>query len=167
MNKHIKDNWLIYLILLALGLYSILVFKACTHVTVVPTARHTIDTVYIDKPYKVVEIKTVHVPVKVLIYKDRDTTLRKDVEKKPIIIDVKIKPGEVDITTIDTTGKIKTEVHVIDPDSPEVIIDNIGQVEVKQKTKAGKILQKVWKGTKTGLMIVGGVTVAVLAVKYL
>ncbi len=167
MTENRKDNIFMYALLFGIGFMLCVVLKQCTDVPVIPQNTHTIDTVWLDKPFKPVPIKPNNEPVKRKIYKQKDTTLRKEVEKKPIIIAVDIKPGEVDITTIDTVGKIQTDIHKIELDSPEIKIDNTGQVEEKHKTKAGKIIKKVWKGTKTGLAIIGGIVVVVFVGSHL
>ncbi len=142
------------------------VFKQCTDVPRETPAKHTIDTVFIEKYIRVL-IKPNNEPVKVEIYKQKDTILRKEVEKQPIIEAVDIKKNEVDITTIDTSGLLKTEIHKIEPDSKEVKIDNIGLVEEKKRSKAHKVLVKVWKGTKTGLAIIGGSVVIIFIADHI
>jgi hypothetical protein len=158
-----KDGWFTHTLCLGIGFMLSVVLRECTYVPVIPQAVRP-DTIFVDKPYKVEVIKTNNVPVKVYVYKDLDTNLRNQREKQPIIEKVDIKGNEVAITTIDTSGLIKTDIHKIEPDS-EVKIDNTGQVEEKKKTRAGRILKKVWKGTKTGLAIIGGVAVVVITLK--
>lgn len=165
MNE--KYHWIKYLFLFFIGFMASVVIRQCTYVPVIPQYPHTTDTVFVDRPYKVEVIKPTNIPVKVYIYKDKDTTLRKEVEKQPIIENVDIKNNEVDITTIDTAGVIKTEIHKIEPDSPEIKIDNTGQVEEKKKTRAGRAIKKVWKTTKTGLAIIGGVVVVVFVATHI
>ncbi len=141
---------------------SNVIFNKCTDVQVINQEQKPApDTITIYKPYEIEKIKTVHVPVKVKVYIYRDTSLRKEREKEPIIEKVKITGNQVAITTIDTTGAIKTEIHKVEPDS-KLTIDNTGQLEEKKKTKIGKLLKNIWKGTKTGLVIIGGITVAVI-----
>lgn len=132
----------------------------------------TPDTVIITKPYVPMEVRPDNVPVKVKEYLKKDTTLRKQREKQDIIENIDVKKNdkgqvtEIDITKTDTTGQVTEEIHKTDPDSKEVEIGNQGQVHEKKKTKAGKILKKIWKGTKIGLMAVGTVTVLIITAEH-
>ncbi len=49
--------------------------------------QHTIDTVYVDKPYKEIVIKEIEKPVKVYVYKI-DTLYRKQIEIDTLITSV-------------------------------------------------------------------------------
>ncbi len=160
-----KRKWITFVIAFAGGVLSMVIFRQCTDIEKRESKEIITDTVFIDRPYVPKKIKPNNTPVVVRIYRTTDTVLRVIREKETIIEKVEIKKNEVSITTIDSTGFIKTEVHKVDSDS-KLTIDNTG-LEEKKKTKAGKVLKKVWKGTKTGLMAVGAVTIAVLAVKHL
>jgi hypothetical protein len=108
----------------------------------------------------------VNAPLIIYVKPEKDTTLRKKAEKSPIIIGEKITPTGIDIQKIDSTGKVTQEHHKITPGSA-VTIDTAGMVHEKKKTRTGRILQKAWKGTKTGLTVVGGIAIAVIAAKNL
>jgi hypothetical protein len=107
------------------------------------------------------------------VYKKKDKPLRDSAEKKDIILTVDIKEGEIDITKIDTLGQVTTEIIplavVLPEETKEITIAPEG-VQEKEKTKAGKVLQKVGKGLKKagkgiviGLAVVGAVAIAIVA----
>jgi hypothetical protein len=93
-------------------------------------------------------------PVKVTIYLKPDTALRKTLEKDPIIEDVKVKKGEVDITTVNDSGQVKTEVHKLSKENKETDINSKGNVKDKEKTKTGIAIQKVAKRAKDVIEVV-------------
>jgi len=98
------------------------------------------DTVYVNKPYKVVEIKTkdIEKPVKVYVY-IRDTVLRREVEHQNIITAVDIKHkglfNKMDFIQVDKiTPKglvLRNEYQL--PPLREIKIDGKGDVEIKKK----------------------------------
>lgn len=103
------------------------------------TARKT-DTVYVPKPYKVIEIKEVEKPVKVYVYMKRDTALRKQVEKEKIVLDVELKKTLdpfhpvhlLKITTVDTMGLISKNSYVL-RNMRSFHLNSEGKVEIKRK----------------------------------
>lgn len=159
----LKRHWLSILLT---GVICLLLIEKCSHVPVIPQQDLRIDTIVKIK-YIPQIIKVNNPPVKVIIYKDRDTTLRKKLEKEKIIEKVIFKKNEVDITTIDSTGRVETDTHKIEPDSLEVKISNTGQVEEKGKTRTGKAIKKIWKATKTGLAIIGVAVVVVFVAEHI
>jgi hypothetical protein len=158
---------------LMLGIICILLFRDCTHSPEIIPGKHThtTDTVYIEKPFIPKKIEPNNQPVKVKVYKQKDPALRDSLEKEPIIEAIEIKKNskgqvtEIDITKVDSSGLITTDIHKLDPDSKKIEIDNTGQVEEKKKTRVGKILKKTWKGIKTGFVIAGGVAIAILTIE--
>ncbi len=106
------------------------------------------DTVFINKPYKVVEIKKEYIekPVKVFVYL-KDTTLRKEAEHSDIITAVHVKRKNLfssdDIIGIDkiTPKGIILSSQYVTPEFREIKIDMNGNMQVKKKkfTKFKKV----------------------------
>jgi hypothetical protein len=135
-----------------------------------------IDTV--PGNFVVPEVKPNIAPKEEKVYKKKDTTLRKQAEKKDIIIDVKIEDGHLTEDVVDTLGQV-TEKIIETPialtenengETPKEIVIAPEGVQVKEKTKAGKILQKIGKGAKKvgkgvviGLAVVGVVAIVLVA----
>ena len=98
------------------------------------------DTVYVPKPYKVVEIKPQYIekPVKVYVYL-KDTTLRKEAEQSDIITGVHLKRKNLfssdELLTLDkiTPKGIVLRNEYITPKIGELRIDEKGNVEIKKK----------------------------------
>ena len=98
------------------------------------------DTVFVSKPYKVVEIKKEYIekPVKVFVYL-KDTTLRKEAEHSDIITAVHVKRKNLfssdDIIGIDkiTPKGIILSSQYVTPEFREIKIDMNGNMQVKKK----------------------------------
>jgi hypothetical protein len=176
----IKSTTMTRFLLFSLIVCLLVIVGMCDHISHLekkqedqPASTKMRDTVFIEKPYVPQKLKPNNTPGKVKVYTAKDTLLRNEREKESINENVHIKENdkgqvtEVDITRIDTSGQVTEDIHKIGPDTKDIEIGNTGQVEVKKKTRAGRILQKAWKGTKTGLMIVGGITVVIISLEYL
>ncbi|MDO9186254.1 MAG: hypothetical protein Q7W13_09605 [Bacteroidia bacterium] len=102
------------------------------------------DTVFVPKPYKVVEIKKEYIekPVRVLVYL-KDTTLRKQAEQSDIITGINFKRHNlfqkmdfIKIDKINPQGVIfSNEYHV--PPVREIKIDLNGNLQTKKKRYIG------------------------------
>ncbi len=98
------------------------------------------DTVFVNKPYKVIEIKKEYIekPVKVFVYL-KDTTLRKEAEHSDIITAVHVKRKNLfssdDIIGIDkiTPKGIILSSQYVTPEFREIKIDMNGNMQVKKK----------------------------------
>jgi hypothetical protein len=113
------------------------------------------DTVFVKKPYKVIEIKTEYIekPVKVFVYL-KDTTLRKEAEHSDIVLGVDIKRKNIfsneDIIKVDKItplGIVMSSEYPL-PTFREIKIDEHGNLEVKKKRfpKLRKVLRIVLIG---------------------
>ncbi len=98
------------------------------------------DTIYVSKPYKVVEIKKEYIekPVKVFVYL-KDTALRKAAEHSDIITGIDFKSGNlfhkmdfIKVDKISPLGLITSNEYKM-PEVREIKIDLKGNVEVKKK----------------------------------
>lgn len=99
------------------------------------------DTVYVPKPYKVVEIqkKYIEKPVRVLVY-PRDSALRKALEHQDIITGIDITPNLLTIDKIKPGGVVFSHQYIL-PSFREIKIDPGGNVRIKKKRYLGlKIL---------------------------
>ena len=108
------------------------------------TKSKTIDTVYIKKPYKVVEIKKEYIekPVKVFVYL-KDTTLRKQVEHSDIITGIDFKHHDlfhkldfIKIDKINPKGLVFSNEYEV-PVVRELKIDLNGNLQTKKKRFVG------------------------------
>lgn len=104
-------------------------------------------------------------PTKIIYQTIIDTTRRREAEKKDIVIGITVdeKKNEVHKQTIDSTGRVKDEVHKFEEGS-KLLITADG-FEEKKRTKAGKILYKSKKVILKGLQVVGGIAIIYVATK--
>ncbi len=102
------------------------------------------DTVYVPKPYKVIEIKKEYVekPVKVLVYL-KDTTLRKQAEQSDIITGIDFKRHNlfqkldlIKIDKINPQGVVMSNEYQVPP-VREIKIDMNGNLQTKKKRYIG------------------------------
>lgn len=124
----------------------LLMFKSCEleRVKHLAEATRVTDTVYIKKPYKVVEIKKEYIekPVKVLVYL-KDTTLRKQAEQSDIITGIDFKQHNlfhkmdfIKIDKINPKGLIFSNEYEVPP-VREIKIDMNGNLQTKKKRYRG------------------------------
>jgi len=97
------------------------------------------DTIYVNKPYKEIEIKYVDKPVKIYIYKT-DTLYRKQIEKDTLITSVEITPQLAKIHTITPQGLPMIKNYDI-RDFKALKIDHEGNVSSKKKRKHKKFFR--------------------------
>ncbi len=143
MINNIKTYGLIGLCLILLFL---LLFKSCEleKVKQIVENNHVPDTVYVPKPYKVVEIKKEYIekPVKVYVYM-KDTALRKQAEQSDIITGVVFKPHnlfrKMDFIKIDRINQqgIVFSNEYQKPPIRELKIDLNGNLQTKKKRHIG------------------------------
>lgn len=102
------------------------------------------DTVYVPKPYKVIEIKKEYIekPVKVLVYL-KDTTLRKQAERSDIITGIDFKRHNlfrkldfIKIDKINPQGIVMSNTYEVPP-IQELKIDMNGNLQTKKKRYIG------------------------------
>ena len=102
------------------------------------------DTVFVPKPYKVVEIKKEYIekPVKVLVYL-KDTTLRKQAEHSDIITGINFKRHNlfnkmdfIKIDKINPQGLVFSNEYKVPP-IRELKIDLSGNLQTKKKRYIG------------------------------
>ena len=102
------------------------------------------DTVYVPKPYKVVEIQKQYIekPVKVFVYL-KDTTLRKQAERSDIITGIDFKRHNlfrkldfIKIDKINPQGIVMSNTYEVPP-LRELKIDLNGNLQTKKKRYIG------------------------------
>ncbi len=102
------------------------------------------DTIFVPKPYKVVEIKKEYIerPVRVLVYL-KDTTLRKQAEHSDIITGINFKRHNlfrkmdfIKIDKINPKGLIFSNEYEVPP-VREIKIDLNGNLQIKKKRYIG------------------------------
>ena len=124
------------------------------------------DTVYVSRPYKVIEIKKEYIekPMTVYVY-PKDTSLRKRAEQNDIITGLDFKRGnifhKVDFIRLDKINPqgIVMSMEYQMPALKEIKIDLNGNVQVKKKRFSGfKAISGAFVlGTATGYFIFKGV----------
>lgn len=118
-------------VLSALALYFLLDSKG-----VLPRKRVYItstDTIYIDKPYKEIEIKRVEVPVRVTLYKT-DTIYRQRIEKDTLISAIEITPWMAKVHTLSPIG-VSSIKHYPLHDAQKLRINHKGQIQIEKPKK--------------------------------
>lgn len=124
----------------------LLIFKSCElgRVKQVAEQSRVPDTIYVPKPYKVIEIKKEYIekPVKVYVYQ-KDTVLRKQVEQSDIITGITFKPHNlfrkmdfIKVDRINPQGIVFSNEYQTPP-VREIKIDLNGNVQVKKKRYIG------------------------------
>lgn len=124
----------------------LLAFKSCElkKAQQVAELNRVPDTVYIPKPYKVVEIKKEYIekPVKVFVYL-KDTTLRKQAERSDIITGIDFKRHNlfrkldfIKIDKINPQGIVMSNNYEVPP-IRELKIDLNGNLQTKKKRYIG------------------------------
>lgn len=141
------NNFKIYgLIGLCLILLCLLLFKSCELKKAKQVAENNRvpDTIFISKPYKVVEIEKEYIekPVKVLVYM-KDTALRQQVEQSDIITGIHFKRHNIfhkldfiKIDKIDPQGIVFSNQYQVPP-IKELKIDLNGNLQIKKKRYIG------------------------------
>jgi hypothetical protein len=131
---------------ICLVLAFLLMAKSCEleHAKNTAEKNRVPDTVFVPKPYKVVEIKREYIekPVKVLVYL-KDTTLRKQVEQSDIITGVNFKRHNlfnkmdfIKIDKINPQGLVFSNEYKVPP-IRELKIDLNGNLQTKKKRYIG------------------------------
>jgi hypothetical protein len=121
-------------------------FKSCELEKVKQLAENNRvpDTIFVAKPYKVIEIKKEYIekPVKVIVYL-KDTTLRKQAEHSDIITGINFKRhnlfNKMDFITIDKInphGIVLSHEYEVPP-VREIKIDMNGNLQTKKKRYIG------------------------------
>lgn len=160
MINNIKTYGLVGLCLILLFL---LLFKSCELEKAKQMAENNRvpDTIYVPKPYKVIEIKKEYIekPVKVYVY-PKDTALRKQAEQSDIITGVVFKPHNlfrkmdfIKVDRINPQGIIFSNEYQTAP-LREIKIDLNGNIQVKKKRHIGlKIIASALVVGTTGYFI--------------
>jgi hypothetical protein len=156
MTKYKNDLY----ILIGLGLAAWLIYKIDFKSEV-----HYHNTVKIDSVEKIKPITvTPNIDaVEKQVEKKPDKQARKKAESSTIItgIDFNKKKNEVDIQTIDTSGRKTDNKYKLDPDNTGFKADSTG-VEEKKKTKVGLFIKKFGK---TALRVGEAALVGILIIK--
>ena len=127
---------------ICLVLAFLLMAKSCEleHAKNTAEKNRVPDTVFVPKPYKVIEIKKEYIekPVKVLVYL-KDTTLRKQAEQSDIITGINFKRHNlfnkmdfIKIDKIDPQGLVFSNEYKVPP-VREIKIDLNGNLQTKKK----------------------------------
>jgi hypothetical protein len=143
MINNIKTYGLIGLCLI---LFFLLLFKSCELEKAKQFAENNRvpDTVFVPKPYKVVEIKKEYMekPVRVLVYL-KDTALRKQAEQSDIITEINFKRHNlfhkmdfIKIDRINPQGLVFSNEYQVPP-VREIKIDLNGNLQTKKKRFVG------------------------------
>jgi hypothetical protein len=144
-----------------------LVIPKCSEVTQTrystPIQANKIDS--IAKSFSPKKIESNLAPSEKLVYKKKNKVLRKEAEKKDIILDIKIVDNHVIEDIIDTSGQVTEKTLDIpvklDEGVKEVIINQEGEGQTKEKTWTGKAIQNFGKAAEKGLIVIGGGAVVV------
>ena len=131
---------------ICLVLAFLLMAKSCEleHANNIAEKSRVPDTVFVPKPYKVVEIKKEYIekPVKVLVYL-KDTTLRKQAEHSDIITGINFKRHNlfnkmdfIKIDKINPQGLVFSNEYKVPP-IRELKIDLNGNLQTKKKRYIG------------------------------
>jgi hypothetical protein len=147
-------------IIVGLGLVAWLIFKLEFKTEVHYHNITKIDSVSKVKPITV----TPNIdPVKKQVEKQPDKQARKKAESSTIITGVEYdkKNDELDIQTIDTSGRKSDNKYKLDPDNTGFKADSTG-VEEKKKTKVGLFIKKFGK---TALRVGEAAIVGILIIK--
>lgn len=154
------------MVLAIIGGIIFLVIPKCKEVSKTeyskPIPATKIDSV--AKYYKQPEVKPNLIPSKKKVYKKKDTVLRKEAEKKDIILDIKLADNHIIETIIDTSGQVSEntlDIPIQLKEHKELVIVPEG-VEVKKRKKLRAWVDRAVKNGKTVLIVIGGVTVIVL-----
>ena len=138
---------------ISLVLAFLLMAKSCEleHAKNTTENNRVPDTVFVPKPYKVVEIKKEYIekPVKVLVYL-KDTALRKQAEQSDIITGISFKRHNlfnkmdfIKIDKINPKGLVFSNEYEVTP-VREIKIDMNGNLQTKKKRYRGlKIIASV------------------------
>jgi hypothetical protein len=163
MNRYLKHIYILCALLLGAGfLVYLFFFYSISEGKEVVHHYHKTDSIIVQEIPKYIHNPNVQ-PINITIQQKLDTTLRKQAEKESILMNVKYDKGVLDLQEVDTAGKVTDKKFQLDPDSG--FISNNKGVEEKKKTKAGKFLQKTGKGIKTGLAVIGGIAIILIATK--
>lgn len=131
---------------ICLVLAFLLMAKSCEleHAKNTAEKNRVPDTVFVPKPYKVIEIKKEYIekPVKVLVYL-KDTTLRKQAEQSDIITGINFKRHNlfnkmdfIKIDKINPQGLVFSNEYNVPP-IRELKIDLNGNLQTKKKRHIG------------------------------
>lgn len=131
---------------ICLVLAFLLMAKSCEleHAKNTAEKNRVPDTVFVPKPYKVIEIKKEYIekPVKVLVYL-KDTTLRKQAEQSDIITGINFKRHNlfnkmdfIKIDKINPQGLVFSNEYKVPP-IRELKIDLNGNLQTKKKRHIG------------------------------
>jgi hypothetical protein len=96
-------------------------------------------------------------PIQVFVQVHIDSSYRKQVEKQTIVTDEKIENNKLDVTTIDTAGKVQEKVYDINNNS-DIKMDNQGNVEItvdKKKVQKERIKKVLNTAKDIGIVILG------------
>jgi hypothetical protein len=137
-------------ILLCLPFYVGGVFHTTQRITTVKT-----DTIFVNKPYKVVEIKkeVIEKPVKVYVYKT-DTVFRQQIEKDTLIGAIQISKKKAKIHTLTPNGIPNINTYKLPP-FESLTMDYKGNLQITpiKHPRQKKTLQTIGAIT----LFVGGV----------
>ena len=143
MKNNIEKYSLIGLCLL---LFCLLIVKGCQTYQAEQAFENTrtVDTVFVPKPFKVIEIQKQYIetPVQVIVYL-KDTVLRTQAEHSDIITGIDFKRHnlfhKLDFITIDKInplGIVFSSKYQVDP-VREIKIDGSGNLQTKKKRHIG------------------------------
>jgi hypothetical protein len=146
---------IIWILSIALFIMTIVLLTECSREPeIMEVAKLRIDTVVVEK-IKIVTVKTPAPPAKVIIQKEADTTLRKEAEKKDIIIGVLTEKNKIHVQTIDSLGKVKEKITDIPKGTTETMVDEDGNVGFKKRKKFRAWCDRAAPKIRNGLAYIG------------
>ena len=150
MNQPLK--YFVFGVIGSLAIIYILFAKGCVSNNITTTIVQT-DTVFIDKPYKVIELKEVEKPIKVTIYKT-DTIYRDQLIQDTLITFIEIQPKLAKVHTLTPQGLPLIKDYPLPPTFQKIQINHQGDVNITSK----KIKhQKFWRNAERIGLVLGGV----------
>lgn len=109
------------------------------------------DTIFINRPYKVIEYKEIIKPKKIFIYKT-DTITRTLIEKDTLITYFKLSNQLAEIHTITPSGIPQIKTFEIPNSFKSLQLDHEGDLNIKyKKRKRNKLWRNIERVTLVGL----------------
>lgn len=149
MNQSLK--YFVFGVVGSLVMVYILFAKGCVSHNV-PTTIVQTDTVYIDKPYNVIELKEIEKPIKVTIYKT-DTIYHDQLIQDTLITFIEIQPKLAKVHTLTPQGLPLIKDYPLPLAFQKIQINHQGDLNITSKKIKHR---KFWRNAERIGLIVGG-----------